>query len=242
MLKVLCGQCQNEAFANWLLPAIRELGQCRPQLDVSPAPYLLPRYRPSITALHSEAKKDDTTQLAATDIVLTRTYPTKNWSINTLENISACTVIRRVGYNMPLRVIRAEKTDIPQLVDLYFNTFKSALVLKIKPNVPPVREWFERNMRNDMDKPHTHVYKVEEFEAASTQTKPEIIAFAKWSSPHAQDTHGGAISQWPLEGDATLFEEVVGKATEKKRTIMGGEKHWCKLLNAIDINDIIQRI
>jgi hypothetical protein len=132
---------------------------------------------------------------------------------------------------MPLRIAKAEKADIPQLVDLYFNTFKSALVLKIKPDVPPVREWYERNMRSDIDKPHTHVYKVEEIEAGSTQPTGEIIAFAKWSSPHTDDPDGSP-TKWPLEGDVALFEEVVGKAMGKKRTIMGEEEHWCKSLDA----------
>ncbi|KAH6654146.1 acyl-CoA N-acyltransferase [Truncatella angustata] len=126
---------------------------------------------------------------------------------------------------MPLRVTRAEKADIPQLVDLYFSTFNSALVLKIKPDVPPVRGWFEKNLRSDMELPHTHVYKVEDSEAGPTHSTGETIAFAKWTSPHTEDTHGGP-AEWPSEGDAALFEEVVGKAAEKKKTLLGQEEHW----------------
>jgi hypothetical protein len=46
----------------------------------------------------------------------------------------------------------------------------------------------------------------------------------------AGDTHRLAV-----DGDVALFKEVVDKATEKKKKIMGEEEYWCKLLDAIQI-------
>ncbi|KAF2684146.1 acyl-CoA N-acyltransferase [Lentithecium fluviatile CBS 122367] len=126
---------------------------------------------------------------------------------------------------MPLRLARAEAADIPQLVDLYFNTFKSPIVLRVKPNVPPVREWYKKSLENDIEKPYTRLYKVVEGQAESAQVSDEIIAFAKWSSPHTEP-QSGKPAQWPEDGDVALFKEAVGKATEKKKNIMGEKEHW----------------
>ncbi len=133
---------------------------------------------------------------------------------------------------MPLRLVRAEKADIPQLVDLYFGTFKSSLVLRVKPDVPPVREWYKKSLESDIEKPHTRIYKVVEGQAESAQASDEIIAFAKWSSPYTEPPHEKP-TEWPVDGDVALFKEVTGKATEKRKKIMGEEEHWCKLLDTI---------
>jgi hypothetical protein len=129
---------------------------------------------------------------------------------------------------MPLHLVRAEKADIPRLVDLYFNTFKSPLVLKVKPDVPPVRDWYKKSLESDIEKPHTRVYKVVEGQAESAQASDEIIAFAKWSSPHTEPPQEKP-TDWPVDGDAVLLKEVIDKATEKKKKIMGKEEYWCKL-------------
>ncbi|KAF2457348.1 acyl-CoA N-acyltransferase [Lineolata rhizophorae] len=126
---------------------------------------------------------------------------------------------------MSLQLARAEKADIPQLVDLYFNTFKSPLVLRVKPDVPPVREWYKKSLESDIEKPYTRIYKVVEGQAGSVQASVEIIAFAKWSSPHTEPPQE-KFTEWPVDGDVALFEEVTGKATEKKEKIMGQEEYW----------------
>jgi hypothetical protein len=56
---------------------------------------------------------------------------------------------------MPLQLAKADKADIPQIVDLYFATFKSPLVMRVKPDVPPVREWFKKSLESDAEKPYT---------------------------------------------------------------------------------------
>ncbi|KAF2175611.1 acyl-CoA N-acyltransferase [Zopfia rhizophila CBS 207.26] len=126
---------------------------------------------------------------------------------------------------MPLRLVRAEMADIPQLVDLYFNTFKSPLVLRVKPDVPPVREWYKKSLESDIEKPHTRIYKVVEGQAESAQASDEIIAFAKWSSPHTEPQQEKP-TDWSVDGDVALFKEVTDKATEKKKKIMGEKEYW----------------
>jgi hypothetical protein len=133
---------------------------------------------------------------------------------------------------MSLRLVRAEKADIPKLVDLYFDTFKSPLVLRVKPDVPPVREWYKKSLESDIEKPHIRIYKVVEGQAESVQASDEIIAFAKWNSPHTEPPQEKS-TEWPVDGNVALFEEVVGKATEKQKNIMGEEKYWCKLFDTI---------
>jgi len=133
---------------------------------------------------------------------------------------------------MPLSLVRAEKADIPQLVDLYFETFKSPLVLRLKPDVPPVREWYRKNLESDFEKPYIRIYKVVESPAESVQGSEEIIAFGKWSSPHMEPPQVKS-TEWPVDGDPALFEEVIGKVMDKKKEIMGEGEYWCKLSDPI---------
>jgi len=128
--------------------------------------------------------------------------------------------------------MRAGKEDIPQIVDLYFDTFKSPLVLRLKPNIPPVREWYQKSLERDVEKPYIRIYKVVEVQADALEATDEIIAFAKWSSPHTEPPQENPV-KLPVEGDVALFEDVLGKAEEKGKKIMGEEEHWCKLLEPI---------
>jgi hypothetical protein len=133
---------------------------------------------------------------------------------------------------MPLRLVRAEKADIPKLVDIYFNTFRSPLILRAKPNIPPVREWCKKSLDSDIEKPYTRIYMVVECQSESIQSSDEIIAFAKWSLPHTELPQE-IPTKGPVGGDVALFEEVVGKAAEKKKNIMGDKEFWCMSLDAI---------
>jgi len=139
---------------------------------------------------------------------------------------------------MPLHLAPASKSDIPQLVNLYFTTFKSPLVLRVKPDVPPVREWFRKNLESDMEKAYTRVYKVveSEEEGAAAADEGEIIAFAKWNAPFVEEVGKGKDEEgletegkWPADGDVALFKEIVEKVTEKKRILMENKSFWCKL-------------
>ncbi|KAH7014177.1 acyl-CoA N-acyltransferase [Microdochium trichocladiopsis] len=138
---------------------------------------------------------------------------------------------------MPLRLERANRSDVPELAAVYFSTFKSPLVLRLKPNVPSVREWYGAQLEASFDKQHCHVYKVVEYgddnDGGGTQStdllqRPEIIAFATWQSPQlktaqVQDTRG---PEWPAAGDPALFEEVVLKATRIRDDLVGDREHW----------------
>ncbi|KAF2006336.1 acyl-CoA N-acyltransferase [Amniculicola lignicola CBS 123094] len=118
---------------------------------------------------------------------------------------------------MPFRLLPADMIDIPSLVDVYFETFKSPLVMRVKPDVPPVRDWYQKSLENDFKKPNVRIYKVVD--------NGEIIAFAKWTSPHTEPSLEKP-NEWPVEGDVALFEEAAGKALAKRKQIMGEEEHW----------------
>jgi GNAT superfamily N-acetyltransferase len=126
---------------------------------------------------------------------------------------------------MSFRLVRAQKADIPQLVDLYFETFKSPVVLRVKPDVPPVRDWFKKRLESDIEEPHVRIYMVVEDQSESEQASDNVIAFGKWSSPHPEPQLEEPF-EGPNVGDVALFQEVIVKATEGKRKIMGNEEHW----------------
>ena len=133
---------------------------------------------------------------------------------------------------MPLHLARAEIADIPELVDVYFKTFKSPLVLRLKPNVPPVREWFKKSLESDMEKPYIRIYKVVEGGAESAQASDKVIAFAKWSAPYTEPQQEKP-ADWPVEGDAALFREVIETIAVKKKQILGDKEPWRKLLDLV---------
>ena|ERR1700753_2302054 len=133
---------------------------------------------------------------------------------------------------MPLHLLRAEKEDIPQLVDVYFTTFKSPFVRKLKPDIPPIREWYQKSLDNDMEEPHNRIYKIVDDQEELVQGSDKIIAFAKWSSPRTESEQEKSFD-WPSDGDVELFKEVIAIIKEKQQKIMGDKKFWRKLLATI---------
>ena len=130
---------------------------------------------------------------------------------------------------MPLHLLKADRSDIPHIVNLYFTTFKSPIVLHLKPDVPPVREWYKRSLERDFEKPNTRIYKVVESHTETVQESVEIIAFGKWSLPATESSSAPeAPIEWPAEGDVVMFEEVIGITTQKRKEIMGDKEHHCK--------------
>ena len=123
---------------------------------------------------------------------------------------------------MTYQLMRASKTDVPQLVDVYFNTFESPIVKLLKPNVPSTREWFRKSLERDMEKSHVHVYIV----VNNVDDKREIVAFAKWMSPTLL-TEADVPNEWPPEGDPALFRELISKVMRKMQEIMGDQQFWC---------------
>lgn len=143
---------------------------------------------------------------------------------------------------MPLHLEPASRADIPALVALYFATFKSPLVRRLKPDVPSSREWYAAQLEQAIAKPHCSVYKVVERHTGDAYrgAGDEIIAFASWQAPHDEgsqlDVDGDgdglvredATTKWPAEGDPALFEEAVAKATSIRAELVGCTEHWCE--------------
>jgi hypothetical protein len=71
------------------------------------------------------------------------------------------------------------------------------------------------------------MYKALEAQSESGQPSKEVIAFAKWSSPHTEPRQEKPV-EGPVEGDPALFEEILGVALQKKKQLMGEEEFWCK--------------
>ena len=146
---------------------------------------------------------------------------------------------------MPLHLEPGSRADIPALVSLYFATFKSPIVRRLKPDVPSSREWYAAQLEQAFAKPHCSIFKVVERQISSDSRADasgvlgeEIIAFASWQEPHEEGTQqvvsgdGAALakddtSKWPAEGDPALFEEAVAKATKIRAELVGCTEHWC---------------
>lgn len=139
---------------------------------------------------------------------------------------------------MPLTVHRiTNPTDIPTLVTLYFSSFQNAHSLACWPRDDPrVRKWWEDMLLHELSDPEAFFFKVVDDDAASSseherEERPEeILAWAKWCSPDAQPDQD---LQWPEGADRELCDETFGAWEVERKRIMGGRKHWCKILSLL---------
>ena len=138
---------------------------------------------------------------------------------------------------MPLNVLPATQTDVPQIVNIYFNTFQSPIVKKLKPNVPANRDWLLQKLSRDFEKPWTRFWKVVEGNEGESDGGPknEIIAFAVGSAPHAKAEE----EKWkegkeeeqecPPDSDEAMFGTLFEKVAKEKKKVLGEEEqYWCK--------------
>lgn len=123
---------------------------------------------------------------------------------------------------MELRLLPAVKADVPELVNIYFTTFQSPIVLALLPDVPSIRKWYGKGISEDFDEPWSHVYKV-----VTSGDDEKIIAFGRWTAPH-EEVASEQLRQYPEEGNREMFEQVMKIAGEKGKQVVGDEKSWCQ--------------
>ncbi|KAF2659978.1 acyl-CoA N-acyltransferase [Lophiostoma macrostomum CBS 122681] len=130
---------------------------------------------------------------------------------------------------LTLTLHEASKTDIDELVHVYFSAFQSPLSRLVMPDVPGVRAWWRESLLRDWERGFWRVWKVVEWEEGGQE---KIVAFAKWSVPHGEgqgkegkegekEVKKEGKDRWPVEGNPEVFEQVFEKVVRHKREALG---------------------
>lgn len=124
---------------------------------------------------------------------------------------------------MSLTLLPASRSDIPQLVTIYFAAFQNALSLSRFPRTHAVRTWREKLLHDAFtDDASARILKIIKDE--------EIIAYAQWSMP-VEDAESIAkqdvMPEWPEDGNTELCIETFRAMVAARRELMGWRPHFC---------------
>ena len=67
------------------------------------------------------------------------------------------------------RLLPAESSDVPTLVDIYFSAFQNTLSLAAFPRTAPVRKWWEDMLYSEIEDPEASFLNIVEAEEAEPE-------------------------------------------------------------------------
>ncbi|PWY81635.1 acyl-CoA N-acyltransferase [Aspergillus sclerotioniger CBS 115572] len=127
----------------------------------------------------------------------------------------------RPSTGCPLKLEFATIDDVPELTQLWYNAFSPSM-LKVWPDTPGVRQWWESANRHDMlNKPCEKYLKV-----VDPNNEGRIAAYAKWSLETAEE-RGPRYPSWHPDMDAhhndAFFQPLKGS---RARLVGGGRRNF----------------
>lgn len=113
--------------------------------------------------------------------------------------------------------------DIPTLTQLWYRAFSIPINLRMFPNTPGVRVWWdETNCRDLLHNPLRKLFKVVD------PARPEVvIAYAKWDLDPSES--GERFLPWHEESDRETCERLFDGLDEERRRFLGDRKHYCMI-------------
>ncbi|GIK06125.1 hypothetical protein Aspvir_001768 [Aspergillus viridinutans] len=112
-----------------------------------------------------------------------------------------------------------EPGDIPAITELWYNAFSIPQNLKMFPDTPGVRQWWDEAHRQDiLHNPHRRYLKVVDIASPCF-----MVAYAKWDLNPQQS--GRRFPPWHEESDHQAGDELFGML-EKERNKFFGEKQF----------------
>ncbi|KAI4863592.1 acyl-CoA N-acyltransferase [Hypoxylon rubiginosum] len=128
---------------------------------------------------------------------------------------------------MSLEPRKATLSDIPSIIDAYFDAFGDHPInLRVfhPPSSESVRAFWLKSLDRDLHDPNTHFYVITD----PTSSSPErVLAFSKWRQPLTPTSSPPPPRlSWPEEADVAFAEEVFGLMDKKQKEIMGDRPHW----------------
>lgn len=111
--------------------------------------------------------------------------------------------------------------DVPALSQLWYTAFSIPVNLRMFPDTPGVRAWWDEGNRRDLlHNPLRKLFKVVD------PTKPDfVIAYAKWDLDPSQS--GERFPPWHEESDHETCERLFTGLAEERKGFFGDRKHYC---------------
>lgn len=113
--------------------------------------------------------------------------------------------------------------DISDITNLWYAAFGTPEMLRIFPDTPGVRRWWDEANRNDLlHKPATRRY----LKVVDTAADNRLVAYGKWVLAGV-DEDGSRFPPWPADCDARLCDDFFGAMARERKRLLGERKNWC---------------
>lgn len=123
-----------------------------------------------------------------------------------------------------LKIKLVEPDDIPTITELWYKAFSIPHNLKMFPDTPGVRQWWDEAHRQDiLHNPHRRYLKVVDV------TSPAfIVAYAKWDLNPQQS--GPRFPPWHEESYHRACNELFGMLEKEQNKFFGDKQFYCRCL------------
>lgn len=122
---------------------------------------------------------------------------------------------------MPFTIQRLLVEDVPECVQMYFDSFQNSHSLACWPRVPAIRAFWEAMFINEMEEAASHFIKAVDSETG------KLAAFCKWVEPKPGVWEDTSLPEWPKESNVDLCNETFGMWAKQHRDLMQDRGHWC---------------
>lgn len=163
------------------------------------------------------------------------------------SNIETSSKFFILKQNMPLTILPATPTDLPDIVAIYDAAFKNDRIIgNLMPDVPPAikeaydLEWYRRE------------FTMAEltgckFSKAVEDEQGQMVGYAKWQYPHTLtreqsedkrrlDDAKEEVLPLPEGTNRRLYREFLGPLREKQRRHVDTERDYCELVFSVHSN------
>lgn len=111
--------------------------------------------------------------------------------------------------------------DVPAITQLWYTAFGIPLNLRMFPDTPGVRGWWnEANRQDVLSNPRRTLLKV--VDPATDQ----IVAYAKWDLDPSDS--GARFPPWHAESDRETCERLFAGMEQQRKAFFGDRKHFCE--------------
>ncbi|KAI1103470.1 acyl-CoA N-acyltransferase [Jackrogersella minutella] len=127
---------------------------------------------------------------------------------------------------MSIQVRKATFSDIPAIIDTYFDAFHNHPVTRriFSPRSEQVEKYWQESIDADLRDSSTHFVLVTD----SASADPErVLAFGKWRDLHTSISPPSLpMPDWPKGADIAFVDEFFGTVDKKHKEIMKDRPHW----------------
>jgi hypothetical protein len=111
--------------------------------------------------------------------------------------------------------------DVPALSELWYTAFSIPVNLRMFPDTPGVRAWWdEANRRDLLYNPLRKLFKI-----VDPTTPDFVVAYAKWDLDPSES--GERFPPWHEESDHETCERLFTGLSEERKKLLGDRKHYC---------------